>query len=322
MKTVVDSDLGVAHLVSKAVSYTHLDVYKRQALAWASLADILSTTYAEWYRVFPHAKSPSSIEGDPLQDWDSILAQMRSAAHAAAEQAIKNGPGLAEGHLAMGQVLWRFDSAWAAAERQLAMAREVEPGNARILLEAAELTINLGRVPEGIQLAQRAAALDPLGRATFVLAWGQYVSGAVDEAQLSLEKYIELYPTASRVHYRNTLLLLARGLHEAALAEIERETLSRYREAGIPLALDAMGRRNDADRAIEIAERRDGNAMAYQIAYIYAGRIDLDRTFYWLERGYRQGDPGMRQLKVDPMFKNLHGDPRYQALLQKMSLSE
>jgi TolB-like protein/tetratricopeptide (TPR) repeat protein len=292
------------------------------ALAWASLADILSTTYAEWYRVFAHAKSPSSIEGDPLQDWDSILAQMRAAAHAAAEQALKNGPGLAEGHLAMGQVLWRFDSAWTAAEKQLAMAREVEPGNARILLEAAELTINLGRVPEGIQLAQRAAALDPLGRATFVLAWGQYVSGAVDEAQLSLEKYIELYPTASRVHYRNTLLLLARGLHEAALTEIERETLSRYREAGLPLALDAMGRRNDADRAIEIAERRDGNAMAYQIAYIYAGRMDLDRTFYWLERAYRQGDPGMRQLKVDPMFKNLHGDPRYQAFLQKMRLPE
>jgi tetratricopeptide (TPR) repeat protein len=171
-------------------------------------------------------------------------------------------------------------------------------------------------------MAQRAAALDPLGRATFILAWGQFVSGAVDAAQLSLQRYIELYPTASRVHYRNALLFLARGLHDAALAEVERETLSRYREAGLPLALDALGRRSDADRAIEIAEQRDANAMAYQIAYIYAGRTDLDRAFHWLERAYRQGDPGMCQLKVDPMFKGLHGDPRYLALLHKMRLSE
>jgi hypothetical protein len=104
-------------------------------LAWASLADILSNTYAEWYRVLPHVKAPSPIEGDPLQGRDSILAQMRAAANAAAEQAIKNRPGLAEGHLARGQVSWRFDSAWSAAEEQLGIARELEPGNARILLE-------------------------------------------------------------------------------------------------------------------------------------------------------------------------------------------
>ncbi|MBV8146173.1 MAG: TIR domain-containing protein [Gammaproteobacteria bacterium] len=291
-------------------------------LAWASLADILSKTYAEWYRVFPHGGLPAPTEGDPLHDWRLILTQMRAAAHTAAEQALRNAPGLAEGHLAMGQVLWRFDSAWTAAETQIAMARELEPGNARILLEAAELNINLGRVPEGIQLAQRAAALDPLGRASFIVAWGQFVAGAVDEAQLSLQRYIELYPTASRVHYRNALLLLARGLHDAALTEVERETLARYREAGLPLALDAAGRRSDADRALEVAERRDGNAMAYQIAYIYANRMDLDRAFDWLERAYRQGDPGMCQLKVDPMFRNLRGDPRYTALLDKMRLSD
>jgi TPR repeat protein len=69
-----------------------------------------------------------------------------------------------------------------------------------------------------------------------------------------------------------------------------------------------------------VAARKDGNAMAYQLAYIYARRGDFEKTFYWLERAYQQGDPGMRQLKVDPIFKNIHGEQRYQQLLRKMRL--
>jgi TolB-like protein/tetratricopeptide (TPR) repeat protein len=289
-------------------------------LAWASLADILSSTYVEWYRVFPHRTSSAPVDTDPLRDWSSILTQVRTAAHAAAQQAIGFSPELAEAHLAMGQVPSRLDYDWAAADAQLTIARGLEPGNARISLEAADVLIDLGRNEEGLQLAQRAATQDPLGRAEFILAWGEYVSGSLDEAMAALDRYVQLYPKASRVHYRKGLVLIAQSKPEEALLEFEGESLSRYRESGLPLALDALGRHADADQATEVAARKDGNAMAYQLAYIYARRADLQKTFYWLERAYQQGDPGMRQLKVDPMFKNIHGEQRYTQLLQKMRL--
>jgi TolB-like protein/Flp pilus assembly protein TadD len=289
-------------------------------LAWASLADILSLTHVEWYRVFPHLSSSAPVDMDPLRDWSSILTQVRTSAHAAAQQAIGISPELAEAHLAMGQVLFRLDYDLAAADAQLTIARKLEPGNARISLEAADVLIELGRTEEGLQLAQRAATQDPLGPAQFILAWGQYVSGSMDEAMASLDRYSQLYPTASRVHYRKGLVLLAQGKSEKALLEFEGESLSRYRESGLPLALDSLGRRADADQATEVAARKDGNAMAYQLAYIYARRDDFEKTFYWLERAYQQGDPGMRQLKVDPMFKNIHGEQRYKQLLRKMHL--
>jgi len=47
------------------------------------------------------------------------------------------------------------------------------------------MAINLGRVSEGLQLANLAAAQDPLGHAIRAISWGQYVSGALDEAQAS-----------------------------------------------------------------------------------------------------------------------------------------
>jgi adenylate cyclase len=177
-------------------------------------------------------------------------------------------------------------------------------------------------VPEGLQLAHRAAALDPLGQAIRVIGWGQYISGALDEAQVSQRNLIELYPTATNAHYQYALVLLARGQSRAALSEFERESLASFRAVGPPLALDALGRRSDADRSIAIAEQKYGGGMANQIAYIYASRRDFDRTFYWLERAYRQHDGGLAYLKVDPMFRNLERDPRYKGLLRKLRLPE
>jgi VanZ family protein len=55
--------------------------------------------------------------------WGSIWAQARAAAHAAAEQAAKFGPDLAESHAAMAQVLAWLDWDWAAADVELKRAQ-------------------------------------------------------------------------------------------------------------------------------------------------------------------------------------------------------
>jgi TolB-like protein len=291
------------------------------ALAWATLAEILTRDNGPWSRVFRHGDSRSQTEGNSLEDWDSIWAQARAAARAAAEQAIKLGPDLAESHAAMAQVLAWLDWDWAAADAELKRARELEPGNARVTLAAADIAMELGRVSEGLELANRVAALDPLGHASGTIGWGQYASGALDEAQRSLLKFINLYPTAMGAHYRYGLVLLARGEAKAARSAFEQESGITYREVGLPLALDALGRRVDADRAIASAEQKWANGMAYQIAYVYASRKDLDRAFYWLERAYQQHDGGLAELKIDPMFRNLGRDPRFKALLRKMRLA-
>jgi TolB-like protein len=293
------------------------------ALAWATLAEVLSDDNVQWDRVFKHVDSTSQTEGRSLQDWGSIWAQARAAADAAAKKALELAPDLAESHAAMAKVLADVDWDWAAADAQLKRARELEPSNAGITLAAARLAILLGRVSEGLQLANRAATQDPLGRAIMsTIGWGQYASGAFDEAQVSQQKLIKLYPTAATAHYQYALMLLARGGAPAALSEFERETADQYRKVGLPLALDALGRRVDADQAIVGAEQMYGNGMAYQIAYIYASRNDVDHAFYWLERAYQQHDSGLAYTKVDPMLKNLERDPRYKALLRKVRLPE
>jgi hypothetical protein len=50
---------------------------------------------------------------------------------------------------------------------------------------------------------------------------------------------------------------------------------------------------------------------------VYAYRGQSQEWFTWLERAYKQRDPGLPEINRDPLFRNLHGDPRYAELLKK-----
>jgi hypothetical protein len=58
----------------------------------------------------------------------------------------------------------------------------------------------------------------------------------------------------------------------------------------------------------------------YQVAEIYAYRGEFDQAFQWLDRSYLQRDPGLNQVKLDPLLKDLRTDRRYSDLLGKMRL--
>ena len=95
--------------------------------------------------------------------------------------------------------------------------------------------------------------------------------GSLDEASAAYRRVIELYPTATAAHYYYALVLLSQHEPHAALGQMERDD-PEYVQAGLPLVLDALGRRGDADRELATAERVWGNGMAYQIGHVHAAR--------------------------------------------------
>jgi len=136
------------------------------------------------------------------------------------------------------------------------------------------------------------------------ISWRLVIAlGKLDEAAAAYKRLIELYPTAAAAHYHYALVLLSQHEPQAALGQMERDD-PEYVQAGLPLVLDALGRRGDADRELATAERLCGNGMAYQISYVYAARNDHDRAFGWLERAYKQRDSGLPFIKTDPMAED------------------
>jgi cell division inhibitor SulA len=47
---------------------------------------------------------------------------------------------------------------------------------------------------------------------------------------------------------------------------------------------------------------------------------ETNKAFEWLERAYQERDPGLNQLKLDPLLKSLRSEPRYTELLTRMGL--
>jgi TolB-like protein len=298
-----------------------LELDPRFALASAALARLYANDSVAWGKIFPPDETAGRNLDLAATDFALGSNKVAKAAHDAAARALDLAPDVAEVHSAMARVLWWFDFAWDAADAELKTARALEPGSAPIAEQLAQLAITTGRLSEGVELASLAATLDPLGTLDWELGTAYHRLGSLDQAAAAYQHLIELHPSRAGAHFRYGLVLLSQHNPQAALEQFEQDK-PWYREAGIPLALDALGRHSDADAALATVEQRWGTGMAYQISYVYAGRGDIDRAISWLERAYRQRDAGLLWLMGDPMLVNLKGDPRFKAIVRKLKLSE
>jgi tetratricopeptide (TPR) repeat protein len=285
--------------------------YLRQSLkqdpkfapAWAELANTLAADFST-FGIRPYEET-------------------RAQAHEAADQALTLDPALPLGHIAMGRLLYQIDWSWDAAEAELKRAISLEPGNSEAHRLLAYIAITRGRFDDAIELLNRAIAIDPLQPWNYVVTgFATYRSGRLAAAEAAYRKALDLAPSDGKVHYLLGSVLLVRGQSTAALGEMEQETDLGYRHAGRALALDALGRRSEADRELAVTEQMFAGEKSFWIALVYAARNDPDRAFTWLDRALRQHDDGLLWMTGDPLLSNVASDPRYKAFLGKMNLPE
>ena len=242
-------------------------------------------------------------------------------ARTAAEKALALDPNLAEANSAFAWIKATYDWDWAAADAFYQRALALEPGNATVVRAAGGLAASLGRLDEALALHRRAVELDPLSAAARMnLGTYSYYSGQFDEALAAFRKSLELSPALPAVHHDLGRVYLAEGRPQEALAEIQQEHEPVWRLFGQVLVYHALNKKNEADAALSefIAKYSDGSA--YQVAGAYAFRGQAEKAFKWLDKAYAGRDPGLSDVKVDPLLSNIRSEPRYSAFLKKMGL--
>jgi TolB-like protein/Flp pilus assembly protein TadD len=238
-----------------------------------------------------------------------------------AERAISLDPTLASAHLALAETQISCDWDWEAANTSITQAAALEPGSVEVLRIRSYRSRVLGNLDQAVTLSEQAVALDPLNANSYSgLGYLLYVAGRYNEAQAALQKTLDLNPQATYFHLTRGKILIAEGKPQQALAEIEKEPSDVTKFTGQALAYYALGREQDSDAALAALIANYDTLAANQIAQVYAYRGESDRSFEWLERAYEQRDPGLPEIKSNPLFKNLHHDPRYIELLKKMHL--
>ncbi len=239
----------------------------------------------------------------------------------AAETALQLDPGLAEAHAAIGRIKRGYEWDWAGADAAFQKALALEPQNSVVLLGASSLQASLGHFDEAVSLNRRAVEIDPLSVTAHVaLGIHAYYAGQHELAIDAYQKALAISPDGPEAHYLLGLVYLAKSKPQQALAEFEKNHPNSERAVGQALAYSALGRKTEADAALQQLINAYHEQAAYQIAEVYAFRGEADRAFEWLGIARSHKDAGLAAIKGDPLLKNLSSDPRFETFLRKMGL--
>ncbi|HEX7078453.1 MAG TPA: protein kinase [Candidatus Eisenbacteria bacterium] len=248
--------------------------------------------------------------------------ESQSSAREAAERAIVLDDGLAEAHEVMGLVLGYLELRWKEAMAELRRARALAPGSGTIMSSMSQYEGAFGSMEEALRLARQAQEVDPLSPSAHanrarIESWARNWDSACEAHQRALE----LSPGMTAQHRALGLLYLKRGMRDEAIAEIQKEPVSGYRDHGLAIFYHALGMRRESDAALARL-RGMGEGWECQFASVHAGRNEIDDAFRWLERAYELHDAGIATIKSDYLFESLHSDPRWPRFLETIGLGE
>ena len=269
--------------------------------------------FAPAYAGLAAAYAASSAQGF-RDDHHDELVEMR----AAAENAIRLDPLLAEAHEAMAMVYMRAGK-WAQSEASFRRAIQLDRSNSETHVDLAVwLMLPLGRIDEAVGELRQAERADPLSPsiqqrlATMLIIAGQYEEAA---AHCGNEPECMGRVRLGQGRIDEAVQILYKFNTPPAQNALGRKDLVRPRYLGYAYA--RAGRRADAEKvAIEVAPN------AYSEAIIYAGLGDKDRIFEALDRVSALGGVRIGQALNSPEFALLRGDPRVKLLRKKVGLPE
>jgi len=250
-------------------------------------------------------------------------------AKAAAAAAIAMDPDLAEGHTSLAFIRAYFDIDWTAADEEYQRALEINPGYWVTPYWYSVALMSRGREREAEEQIGHALELEPLSPAVWhIAALVSLMSCRYGEAEERCLRGLEYDPGYFMLRIWLGMAYQCQEKDAEAVLECEKACdLS----AGVSLAVGALGNAHAAfgnrDEALRLlqqlieASERQHNGY-YQIAVIYAGLGDKENALLWLEKACDGRDGFLPMfVNVDPRLDGLHGEERYQNVLQRLKLA-
>jgi|SoiMethySBSTD1v2_1073268.scaffolds.fasta_scaffold26344_5 TolB-like protein/Flp pilus assembly protein TadD len=298
------SNKGTIAGYKSAIEYFQRAIQKdpRYALAYAGLADSYLLLGSYWVEAIGEAK-------------------------AAAEQALKLDPALAEAHVSLGQIKLWLDWDWSAARREFEQGISLNPASALAHNQYALYLATVGRVSDAISEVRRALDLDALSPiVNSDLGWYQLYAGQRDDAIAQFRKTVGLDSNSVSAHRGLGIALSEAGQHAEAVAELKRAVLLSENSPVVMAHLGAAYARQGAksDAAGVLNELKTMAASQYvpasAPAIVYAALGERSTALDWLEKAYDEHDFGIVQIEIAPWFRTLRGEDRFQRLVTRLGL--
>jgi TolB-like protein/tetratricopeptide (TPR) repeat protein len=254
-----------------------------------------------------------------------VPTEMYPKATAMAQKAIALDPNLGEPHASLGLIHALFDFDFATSVREFEEAIRLNPNYATAHHWFGDSTLPaLGQFDRANAEVKRALELDPLSVVYNVDAGTVYwITGRYQEAVAQFRKAIEMDPRNYTAHWGLGQALERVGDLASAIAEYEKST--QLDDDPLPLGLLGAAKAKAGDRAAALAILNRLEAIAkqryvpdYSFALIHLALGEKDQAMHWLESSLAKHQPDLNWIRVDPDLRGLHGDPRFEALAEKI----
>ena len=227
-------------------------------------------------------------------------------------------------HAMMGRIKSCYDYDWVGAEVHFRRAIELNPGYIDAHSLYALYLIGVGRADEAIKEMQLSLELDPLSIThKGVLSIIFYFARRFDKAITQSHKTLELAPS-------DPLSLEIFGLSHAARGMYDEGINILQQVRNIPLIRAELGciygkadKKEEAQKILDdlLKRAKQEYFSPSLIAAVYTGLGDKNKAFKWLERAFEERDFTNWCIKEDPRLEDLHSDPRWTKLMERMGLA-
>jgi len=303
----------------------------RESIRFFNAATAADPGFALAYAGLADAYNISNIVG--LYSPKESLPEARGAA----TRAILLNPSLAEAHAALGMEKSHYEFDLPGAKVEFQKAIELNPNSAYTHFFYSNCYLMpMSRRAEAIAENRKALELDPFSMPINNFLGETYLlAGDYAQSYQQFQHTIELDPNFGISHLYLASLLEITGKFEDAINENEKGQLligltqqeASERAARVLRALRSGGEKGywkeRLAQDLHEMEKAGVRLQPSMIAEDYALAGEKDKAFEWLERAYEAREGGeLTLLAVDPVWKNLYGDPRFSDLLRRIGLPE
>ena len=247
-------------------------------------------------------------------------------AEAAIQKALMLDETSSEAYAALGSLRATCQFNLSAARAAYERALQLNPNDATAHhWFALDVLLPFGESARGVAEMRRAVELDPLSLIiNQTLGEALMRAGRLDEAIVQLHKTIEMDSAFLNAHHTLGRVFELKGQIPEAMAEYQKATVLGEDPLGLGLLghlYGTIGRKDEATEILDqlqaIRERRYFDP--YDLAIVYLGLGDREQALTALEQAYddRNGS-ALEDIRVDPILDPLRGDPRFEALAEKI----
>jgi DNA-binding winged helix-turn-helix (wHTH) protein/TolB-like protein len=250
------------------------------------------------------------------------------ATEAAARRALALDPELAEGHIALGRILFGYRRDWEGARHELQTALALDPGNADAHYQYSLYLAALGRHAEALASAGRARELDPASMMVgSVYAWYFYLDHRFEEAIRQGKIVFKLFPLSSgsapmqakggKYYCEDTILNSAWKLGDQATALWAANEIQKY--------FSPLHEVRDLNEFWHAREQRIEDLRTQALdPYLRAKNAmalgEPERALDLLTHQCTPEGMWLPFAAVEPIFDTLHSDPRWSRVLDCIKL--